>query len=67
VAVVAKEEPEGTRVPLRSVDGPDVGAVATSLGGGGHRYAAGFVTTKPVNEAVQAVREALAALARSSS
>ncbi|HVA42244.1 MAG TPA: bifunctional oligoribonuclease/PAP phosphatase NrnA [Acidimicrobiales bacterium] len=59
VAVVAKEAPEGTRVSLRSVDGPDVGAVAQSLGGGGHRYASGFVTTLGIQDAVAAVRRAL--------
>ncbi|MHB1447373.1 MAG: DHH family phosphoesterase [Acidimicrobiales bacterium] len=59
VVVVAKEAPEGTRVSLRSVDGPDVGRVAQSLGGGGHRYASGFVTTLGIEEAVAAVRRAL--------
>lgn len=61
VAIVAKESPEGTRVSIRSVDGPDVGAVAEALGGGGHRFASGFVTPMGVREAVDAVRAELAA------
>ena len=59
VAVVAKEAPEGTRVSLRSLDGPDVGLVAQSFGGGGHRYASGFVTTLGIEDALAAVRRAL--------
>jgi bifunctional oligoribonuclease and PAP phosphatase NrnA len=62
VAVVAKEAPEGTRVSLRSIDGPDVGALAQSLGGGGHRYASGFTSPRPIGEVVASVRQALAAL-----
>jgi phosphoesterase RecJ-like protein len=68
VACVAKEAGEGTRVSLRSVThqedgrqwGVDVGALATRLGGGGHRYAAGFTMRGSVHEALAAVEEALA-------
>ena len=68
VACVAKEAEDGVRVSLRSVThqeddrewGVDVGAVATSLGGGGHRYAAGFTMGRPVPEVLTAVEEALA-------
>ena len=60
--MVAKEAPEGTRVSLRSIDGPDVGALAQSLGGGGHRYASGFTSARPIGEVVASVREALTAL-----
>ena len=67
VAVVAKEAPEGTRVSLRSIDGPDVGALAQSLGGGGHRYASGFTSTRPLGEVVALVRQALAAVDPASS
>ena len=59
VAVVAKEAPEGTRVSLRSIDGPDVGAVAMALGGGGHRYASGFTSKAPLAEVIASVRRAL--------
>ncbi len=68
VACVAKEADDGVRVSLRSVThqddrrewGIDVGAVATRLGGGGHRYAAGFTMPGPVPEVLAAVEEALA-------
>ena len=62
VAMVAKEAPEGTRVSLRSIDGPDVGAVAQSLGGGGHRFASGFTSAEPIADVVDSVRRALAAI-----
>ena len=69
VACVAKQAEDGVRVSLRSVThqedgrewGVDVGALATGLGGGGHRYAAGFTTTGSVHEALASVEEALAA------
>lgn len=61
VAMVAKESPEGVRVSLRSLDETDVGAVATALGGGGHRFASGFVWPGTVVEAAEAVRRALTA------
>ena len=61
VAMVAKESPEGVRVSLRSVDETDVGAVAIALGGGGHRFASGFVWPGSVADAARAVRQALAA------
>lgn len=61
VAMVAKESPDGVRVSLRSVDETDVGAVAVALGGGGHRFASGFVWPGTVADAARAVRRALAA------
>ncbi|MEO5678438.1 MAG: bifunctional oligoribonuclease/PAP phosphatase NrnA [Acidimicrobiales bacterium] len=68
VACVAKEADDGVRVSLRSVThqedgrnwGVDVGAVATRLGGGGHRYAAGFTMAGPVPDVLAAVEGALA-------
>ena len=43
VAVVLKEDDEGRlRVSMRSKGAVDVSAAAMQLGGGGHRYAAGF-------------------------
>jgi phosphoesterase RecJ-like protein len=42
---------KGWRVSLRSCDGdPDVSAMARKYGGGGHRSAAGFSTTLPIDE-----------------
>ena len=69
VACVAKEADDGVRVSLRSVThqeegrewGVDVGALATTLGGGGHRYAAGFTMAGPVQDVLARVEEALAA------
>ncbi len=61
VAMVVKEDDLGDlRVSLRSKGVADVGAVATALGGGGHRYAAGFTSaSREVAEVVSAVRHAL--------
>ena len=46
VAVVLKGDPVegGWKVSLRSKGAVDVGAVCTALGGGGHRFAAGFTS-----------------------
>jgi phosphoesterase RecJ-like protein len=68
VACVAKQAGDAVRVSLRSVThqdggrewGVDVGALATGLGGGGHRYAAGFTMAGPVDEVLARVEEALA-------
>jgi len=73
VACVAKEADDGVRVSLRSVThqedgrewGVDVGAVATLMGGGGHRYAAGFTMPGPVPNVLAAFEEALAEHLRS--
>nr|WP_253778802.1 bifunctional oligoribonuclease/PAP phosphatase NrnA [Goodfellowiella coeruleoviolacea] len=46
-------------VSLRAVGRLDVGAVATRLGGGGHRLAAGFTTTGLLDEVLAALRAAL--------
>jgi phosphoesterase RecJ-like protein len=61
VAVICKETPEGAyAVSMRSKGGADVGAVAVALGGGGHRYAAGFTSTADLGATIGAVRAALA-------
>jgi phosphoesterase RecJ-like protein len=60
VSCVLKESPEGIRVSLRAVAETDVGAIATSFGGGGHRYAAGFTAPGTVAEVLAAIRAALA-------
>ena len=46
VAVVLKGDPDegGCKVSTRSKGAVDVGAVCTALGGGGHRFAAGFTS-----------------------
>lgn len=59
VSCVLKETPEGTKVSLRAVSGFDVGKMATSFGGGGHRAAAGFTSDRPVPEVLAAIRDAL--------
>ena len=59
VAMVAKESPDGVRVSLRSVDDVDVGSVAVALGGGGHRFASGFVYQGSIDDAVEAAKRAL--------
>lgn len=59
VSCVLKETPQGTKVSLRAVSEVDVGKVATSFGGGGHRAAAGFTSDRPVPEVLDAIREAL--------
>jgi bifunctional oligoribonuclease and PAP phosphatase NrnA len=62
LAAVAKQLPTGAwSVSLRSRGGVDVGAVATALGGGGHREKAGFVAEAPVEEIIDQIRRLLAA------
>jgi phosphoesterase RecJ-like protein len=61
VTVLLKELEDGRwKGSFRSKGDTDVGAVATALGGGGHRLAAGFELAMPFEEAVEAVRKALA-------
>jgi phosphoesterase RecJ-like protein len=59
VSCVLKEADGHVRVSLRSLGGVDVSAVATSFGGGGHRFAAGFTTTEPVARVVETILQAL--------
>lgn len=59
VACVCKEAPDGVRVSLRSLSKVDVGAIAVSFGGGGHRLAAGFTTEASVSDVVEKVRSLL--------
>lgn len=62
VAVVLKQEPDGSawRVSTRSKGRVDVGAVCESLGGGGHRFAAGFTSYDDALTTLGALRVALA-------
>jgi bifunctional oligoribonuclease and PAP phosphatase NrnA len=62
VACVCKETDDGIRVSLRSVELVDVGSIAHSLGGGGHRLAGGFTMRAPIDEVVRVVKERVAAL-----
>ena len=63
VAVVVKRDPgDGTlKVSTRSKGRVDVGAVCVSLGGGGHRFAAGFTSYDDAASTLQRLRAALAA------
>ena len=65
VAVVCKEAPTGGwTVSLRSKGRIDVSAAAVSLGGGGHRFAAGFSSAVDLDTTIAAVRAALATAPR---
>jgi phosphoesterase RecJ-like protein len=61
VACVLKETPEGTKVSLRSTSDTDVSAIATAYGGGGHRAAAGFTSTKSISDVLAEIKVALGA------
>jgi phosphoesterase RecJ-like protein len=64
VAAVLKELPHGAwAVSVRSKGRIDVGAVCTALGGGGHRFAAGFTSHDGLDDTVASLRVALAAAA----
>jgi phosphoesterase RecJ-like protein len=62
VAVVLKGDPAegGWKVSLRSKGQVDVGALCTALGGGGHRFAAGFSTDDAPDLVLARLREDLA-------
>ncbi|MDQ1404337.1 MAG: hypothetical protein QOG03_2653 [Actinomycetota bacterium] len=59
VSCVLKEAPDGVRVSLRAISEVDVGAIATSFGGGGHRFAAGFTSTSSIADTLAAIRQAV--------
>jgi phosphoesterase RecJ-like protein len=61
IAVVLKGDPVegGFKVSARSKGAVDVGAVCTSLGGGGHRFAAGFTSWDDGPSTLARLREAL--------
>jgi len=63
VSAVLKETSEGVRVSLRAVSDVDVGAIATSFGGGGHRAAAGFSSQRPLDEVRALLRAAVPVVA----
>jgi bifunctional oligoribonuclease and PAP phosphatase NrnA len=66
VAAVFKELPAaaGWAVSVRSKGRVDVGAACVALGGGGHRFAAGFTAHAALEPTVAALRAALAAAPR---
>ena len=60
VAVLIKEIEDGTfKVSLRSRGGADVGAIASSYGGGGHHNAAGFSHPGPPRVIVEEIKDRL--------
>lgn len=59
VAILLTETSEGTKGSLRSRAIVDVGALAASLGGGGHARAAGFTFDAPAGDVIDRVREYL--------
>jgi phosphoesterase RecJ-like protein len=63
VAAVVKTDPEDglLKVSTRSKGRVDVGAVCVSLGGGGHRFAAGFTSDVSLSDTMERLRAALAA------
>ena len=65
IACVVKEDDFGAlRVSLRSKGAVDVSVVASALGGGGHRYAAGFTSSSRVlADVIGSVRQGLAGAA----
>ena len=62
VAAVLKTDPEDglIKVSTRSKGRIDVGAVCSSLGGGGHRFAAGFTSLDSCEQTIERFRAALA-------
>ncbi|HET7406263.1 MAG TPA: bifunctional oligoribonuclease/PAP phosphatase NrnA [Mycobacteriales bacterium] len=61
VAVVVKEDLDGAlKVSTRSKGRVDVGAVCAALGGGGHRFAAGFTSPDDLSRTLERLREMLA-------
>lgn len=65
VAVVVREDaPDRLHVSLRSKGRLDMAAVAVALGGGGHRFAAGFTSAASPAATIAAIRDRLAAAPR---
>ena len=65
--ILLKETPEGEmRVSFRSRPAVDVAAVATALGGGGHRQAAGATVAGPAEKAKETILKAYDAVLKGS-
>jgi len=59
-AVLAKVHDDGrVKVSMRSRGDTDVGGLAASMGGGGHRLAAGFTASDPVDKVLAAIIESI--------
>jgi phosphoesterase RecJ-like protein len=57
VAVLLRESTDGlVRVSMRAKSAVDVGEIAVSLGGGGHRLAAGCTLDMPIEAAADLMR-----------
>lgn len=56
VACLLREQEHSVRGSLRAKDDTDVAAVARSIGGGGHKAAAGFTFEGSLEEALEALR-----------
>jgi phosphoesterase RecJ-like protein len=60
VAVILKETPNGAyAVSMRAKGSTDVGAICVALGGGGHRFAAGFTSDVDLATTMDRLRAAL--------
>lgn len=65
VALICKQDSDGSqKVSMRSKGHVDVGVLCVSLGGGGHRYAAGFTSLDNVATTMARVRAAIDAAPR---
>jgi phosphoesterase RecJ-like protein len=63
VAAVLKQADDGHwKVSLRSKTSVDVGSLANHLGGGGHRFAAGYSSTVDLNQTVVELIDSLNAV-----
>lgn len=62
-ALLKQDDADCWRVSLRSKGSVDVSAAAIRLGGGGHRYAAGFTGGPDRQQVLTALRDALAGVA----
>jgi bifunctional oligoribonuclease and PAP phosphatase NrnA len=62
VAAVLKETDAGWRVSLRSTGQVDVGALAESKHGGGHRLAAGYTASDNLEDTLRDLKDTLAGL-----
>jgi len=60
IAIIRQESPENCVVGLRSADKIDVSSIAASLGGGGHKNAAGLSTAGTISEVKGKIMEAFA-------
>ena len=62
VTCLLKQQRDGRfKASLRSKGATDVGSIAASFGGGGHRLAAGYTSAAGPERTVEALLEALAA------